>query len=653
METDLQQFAKDLQQEVLSEAHLEGAEMLKSEAFTLRMVQELTEAGELDDANLAYYRARGVEVSGYAISEDGRRLDLLTTIHTQQVPPPTVTKDRVDTAVKRLLTFLERARRDLVHTVEESTPAFDMAVAIKHLHPLEKVRLFVVTDGRSTVKSLPAQHINGHEVSVHIWDINRLHKSVTSGQQQESIDIDFVDRYGEPVLCLVVPQNWADYSAHLAIVPGVVLAQIYDEYGPRLLERNVRAFLQSRGKVNQGIKHTILNEPERFFAYNNGITATASRVKLVDLPNGGKGIASVHDLQIVNGGQTTASIHSAVKRDKADLSHIFVPAKLTIVPPKKLNEIVPLISRYANSQNKVNEADFEANSPFHVKIEHWSRTVWAPAVGDSQQQTRWFYERARGQYQDALGRQTTPAQKRKFKAVHPTKQKFTKTDLAKFENSWDQFPHIVSLGAQKNFRHYTLRLAQRGKFAVTQAYFERLVAKAIVFRRAERIVSQQQFGGYRANIVTYTIAYISNATGQRVDLDAIWRAQDISPALADTIETSCYEVRKALINAPGSGNVTEWCKKVACWHLVRDLSIPIPRSLKRELSAPPAEAWRLTEMVSEVLSQSPQPLGKRDIIAKSGIPEDAWYPTIRSLLAQGIVVQQGDRRGAKYSFAET
>ena len=652
MTADLERFANDLRQDIINDAHLEGAESLRAEAFTARMIQELTEAGELEDGQVAFFRARGMEASGYSVTDDGYRLDLLIVIHTQSVPPVTVTRDVVETAINRILTFLSRARADLILALEESTAAFDMVTSIRNLTMLKKVRVFVITDGRTTVKERTDETIGDLEVSFHVWDINRLHQCVTSGQQQESIDIDFVTRFGAPLPCLTAPHTWTDYAAYLAVVPGPVLAEIYEEFGTRLLERNVRAFLQTRGKVNQGIKNTILKEPERFFAYNNGISATASSVEVVPSPDGGFGIASVKDLQIVNGGQTTASIHHVAKRDGADISHIHVPAKLTVVAAEQLNEIVPLISRYANSQNKVNEADFEANHPFHIQIEQWSRSVWAPAAGGSQQHTRWFYERARGQYQDLLSAEVTPARTRLFKTIHPVSQKFTKTDLAKFENSWDQLPHIVSLGAEKNFRQFTLRLAQRGRFQVTQAYFDRLIAMAILFRRTERIVSQQQFGGYRANIVTYTVAYLANATSQQVDLDRIWREQNISDAVAEAIESICHPVREVLISAPGNGNVTEWCKKEACWHRVRKIHAPLPRRLTQELTATVHDGWRLTELISDVLAQSVVPLGKRDIIIRSGMPEDAWYPSIRTLLAQGRVVKEGANRGAVYALSD-
>lgn len=645
-------FAADFRQEILSESNLEGSETLRSDSFTARMIQELTDAGELDDGNVAYFKGRGMEVSGYSISDDGRRLDLIAAAYTGSSPPMTVGKAEVETAITRLLTFLDRARGDLVLSVEESTPEFDMVVAIRDLEALERVRLFVVTDGLTTVTQRSPERRDDLEVSYHVWDIQRLFQCVTSGQQQESIDIDFVREFGHALPCLKGNDRWADYTAYLAIVPGEILAAIYERYGTRLLERNVRAFLQTRGKVNQGIRKTILNEPDRFLAYNNGISATASEVVVGRSIDGGLNILAVSDLQIVNGGQTTASLHYVARREKIDISHIAVQAKLTVVPPDKLTEIVPLISRYANSQNKVNDADFEANSPFHIRIENWSRTVWAPAVGGSQLQTRWFYERARGQYQDALAQAPTPAKARQFKVLHPTAQKFSKTDLAKFENTWDQLPHFVSLGAEKSFRQFTDRLVKRGAFPVTQEYFERLVAKAILFRRAEKIVSQQNFGGYRANIVTYTVAYLSYVSDQQIDLDRIWASQDLTPSLAAAIETSCHEVREVLLDAPGNGNITEWCKKMECWHRVRELRIHLPKSFENQLVSAAYDPWRMSELVLNALAESRVPLGRADLLDRSGIPLQAWSATMRSLIEKGLVVRVGQRRTAVYELAE-
>ncbi|MFZ4663205.1 MAG: AIPR family protein, partial [Caldilineaceae bacterium] len=378
-------------------------------------------------------------------------------------------------------------------------------------------------------------------------------------------------KYDSVIPCLAMSASQADYSTYVAIIPGEILCKIYAEYGSRLLERNVRSFLQAKGNVNKGIRQTILREPHRFLAYNNGISATAEAVQLVDLPNGGQGIAGIRDFQIVNGGQTTASLYQAVRKDNADISGIYVQTKLTVVDRNRMNEIVPLISRYANNQNKVTEADFSANDPFHIRVEELSRTIWAPAVDGTQRQTRWFYERVRGQYADAKNRELTPAKQKAFALTHPNAQKFTKTDLAKFEYTWSQLPNIVSLGAQKSFAKFTIDLTEKSYPEPDETYFTHLIAKAILFKDAEKIVQNERFGGYRANIVTYTLAYLSFKAQQDIDLDTIWKQQRLTPLLQQAIQIISRKIHYVITNPPNGRNITEWCKKESCWKAVQDI----------------------------------------------------------------------------------
>jgi len=582
---DLKNFTDNVHQEVIQAADIEGKEALRSHAFTQYMIDELLEAGETVDGQTCFYKARGIEVNGYGIDEDTHNLDLFITIYNEVSPPASVGTTLIQTAFKRLGGFLQSALDGLHKQIEEASPVFDMALRIYEANKkISNIRFFLLTDGTARLGYKSDDEFKGRTVSFEIWDIVRLQRYVNSGRQPEPIHIDFETDYGMAIPCLAAQESGADYSAYLAILPGTVLNGIYSRYGSRLLELNVRSFLQARGKVNQGIRTTILEQPERFLAYNNGISATAHTVELVDLPQGGKGLKSVKGLQIVNGGQTTASIFYSVKNNKADVSKVFVQVKLTIINEDDLKETVPLISRYANSQNKVNEADFSVNDPFHVKMEELSRNIWAPATDGTQHQTRWFYERARGQYQDAQNRESTPARIAAFKRTHPLTQRFSKTDLAKFESTWDCYPHLVSFGAQKNFVEFTIRLKNdRFDFTPTQQFFRRHIAKAILFRKAEKIVSAQNFGGYRANIVTYSLAWLSHETNSRVDLDKIWLEQDISPTLTEAIKVVSQAVYSSITNPPGNANITEWCKKPACWERVKDLDPKIPSQLHQEL----------------------------------------------------------------------
>lgn len=577
---NLHDFCINLQQEVISRASLEDQEEFLGDAFTRVMIDYLADAGELNDGEVCFHKTRGIEVAGYHLDDDEETVDLFITVFSQVTPPVSVTRSEVDSRLKRLASFLQHTFNGYHSKLEEASPAYDMASRLYDVRStLKKARLFVFTDGVCKADLSVLDGLDDLKVSIHIWDAERLFRCISSGRRRETIEIDFVEEFGQSIPCLEIPGNGSDYTTYLGIIPGDILARLYDRYGSRLLELNVRSFLQARGKVNKGIRETIIKEPDRFLAYNNGITITSSEIKVQKLSDGGKGISWIRDFQIVNGGQTTASIYQTVRKDKADPAAIYVQAKFSVVNPEHVDEIVPLISRFANSQNKVNDADFSANDPFHVQLEELSRTIWAPAVDGTQRQTRWFYERARGQYQDAKGREPTPARKREFTAIHPNNQKFTKTDLAKFVNTWDQLPHKVSMGAQKNFREFTILLSKRKQIHVDQQYFQRLVAKAILFRRTEKIVSAQQFGGYRANIVTYTLAWLSHRTGQRINLDEIWKSQ----VLENAITRICKEVYPSITNPPGGRNVTEWCKREACWDQIRALDIDLPEELDKLL----------------------------------------------------------------------
>src|SRR5690606_3455752 len=304
----------------------------------------------------------------------------------------------------------------------------------------------------------------------------------------------------------------------------------------------------------------------------------------------GLAITRVVDLQIVNGGQTTASLFHTRKRDKADLSQIFVQLKLSVIDSLQSETVVPRISEYANTQNRVNAADFFSNHPFHVRMEGFSRRIWAPAQKGAPRETRWFYERARGQYADAQSK-LTPAEQRRFKAEHPKSQMFTKTDLAKFENVWDDHPRWINLGSQKNFARYAARIGsewEKSSDAFNEFYFKRAVARGLVFRATERIVSIQPWynGGYRANIVAYTLAVLAEITKHRkesIDFLSIWNAQKVDSVLESAIAVVSGVVNEDIVRPPqGISNISEWCKKDACWTRIQARSDEIVRLLPAE-----------------------------------------------------------------------
>jgi hypothetical protein len=592
---DLEEFYRDFFQDVQATADTDEAFLESS--FMSIFCDYLIDAGEFQTFDAALYKApRGMRVDGYAgdPSESDGTLTLFISDFSPSETIESLTKTEVDAIFGRLENFFRASlKREFHESLEETSPGYGLAYLIwSQRNSLAKVRLFLISNRSlsSRVEGMESKEVEGYPITYNLWDISRLHRLVASHKGKEDVDIDLTEDFGQRLPCLQAHLGNNSYKSYLAVVPGQLLSQIYEKWGARLLEQNVRCFLQVRGGVNKGIRTTILQDPDMFFAYNNGITATAEAVELEE-EDGASFIRKLKNLQIVNGGQTTASIFTTAKKDKAPLDHVFVQMKLSVVAPDKAMEVVPKISEYANSQNRVNAADFFANHPYHVRMQTFSRRIWAPSPDGSFRESKWFYERARGQYLDAKAN-LTPGEKKKFEQEFPKPQAFTKTDLAKFENVWEGIPHIVCKGAQFNFAHFAKLIGERwseNPDLFNEMYFRMVIAKAIIFRSVEKLVSDQPWydGGYRAQVVAYTIAKLGDmvsSTKRSIDFEAIWKQQGISPALHSAL-VKISEAVNNLVTSPDAGisNVTEWAKKPALWKRVKDLTLTIPAALASEL----------------------------------------------------------------------
>ena len=591
----IDEFNTELFQELLAEADAEGR--FVEDVFFDTACGYLTEAGEFETADRADYRGRpgsGIRVDGYGGDprDSNGTLNLIILDFSQSDEPGRLVKTEMDAIFNRLENFLKKALDGRWrNSLEETSPAFGLAdLVAQRWSETGKVRMFLVSNRllSERVDGRDSGEIDGRAITFSVWDLRRMYRFAAIGHGREEIEID-LGEFGGALPLLPAHLSADDYEAYLAVVPGPVLGAIYDRWGPRLLEQNVRVFLQARNKVNKGIRNTLEQDPSMFFAYNNGITATAESVMRQE-NEGQVLLTGLKGLQIVNGGQTTASVHAAYRKG-IDLSKVFVQMKLSIVDPDRTMEVVPRISEYANSQNRINAADFFSNHPFHVRLEDFSRRIFAPHPDGSFRQTKWFYERARGQFADARSG-LTPAERKKFDLEHPRSQLFSKTDLAKFMNVWEGRPEKVSLGAQKNFAFFAEHVGkawEKNDVQFNEAYFREAIAKAIVFRSTEKIVSNQSWyqGGYRANIVAYTIAKLANEVARMkksVDFESIWKHQAISESMERTLAEVGEVVQAELLHPPtGIKNVSEWAKKPGCWDRISALDISLPKEFADEL----------------------------------------------------------------------
>ncbi len=611
--SDLEEFHHELIADIQGDADVLG--LVTVEAFFEKVGELLTEAGELDGASRAYF---GDAIAGHQARIDGYGgdprdgdgiLSLVLCDFSITDEVRLIYKNDLQTLLNRLYRFLKASLdRDFRERIQDHRDAFGVADLIATTwKDIEKIKLIIVSnaDSRTQADAANVKDLDGRPVTLSVWDLKRLKQYMEQGQARANLIIDFDRDFDGSVPLLAASGGDSALESYLAVIPGKQLAAIYDKWGPRLLEANVRSFLQARGKVNQGIRNTIRDEPHMFFSYNNGLSATADAIE-VEQTDQGLQLVRADNLQIVNGGQTTASLHAARKSSAAQLEQVHVQMKLTIVPREQSELVVPRISEYANSQNKVNAADFFANHPFHIRIEELSRKVLARGE-DGYRDTKWFYERARGQYADERGRRTI-AERKKFDAEFPRSQFLTKTDLAKFENTWACLPHIVSLGAQKNFAEFAKHIGKRWGTegaAFDELWFRRMIAKTIIFRTTEKLVSGAEWyeGGYRANIVTYAIAKLVHDAEERemvVDLDAVWRYQDVSPDLKAALLVAAAEAQDVITHPPeGVRNFSEWAKKQACWKGLEDRELSYPEEVDRVLISPDLANERAREARAE------------------------------------------------------
>lgn len=579
----INEFADALRQDILLEADVEH--QFLEDVFFAKACAYLLEAGDLVTAERVSYRhPSGVRVdgSGGDPMNSGGTLNIIGLAFYTKPGIGSLTVTELNAVVSRMQRFVTLAlNEEWRNALEETSPAFGFADMIACRWPdIINVRLVVVSNRKlcQRVKNCTARTIAGKQATCIVWDLVRLHGSQLA-KAPDTIEIDLANEYGGAIAVLPAQDISGTHKSYLAVIPGAVIAKIYDRWGSDLLEQNVRVFLQTRNKVNRGIQETLVREPAMFFAYNNGISAIADKVDIFS-ERGYLLLRRIKNLQIVNGGQTTASIHEAMRRG-VDLSQVLVQMKLSVIDSGQATDIVPRISEYANSQNRVMASDFFSNHPFHIRVEEFSRRFYAPPAEGVLKPSKWFYERARGQYEDARAKKSS-RQRKIFDYEYPRRQRFTKTDLAKFLSVWSGRPHEVSQGAQKNFTVFARRIGkawQESSIEFNETWYRETIAKAILFKATERIVSDQPWfqGGFRANIVAYTLARLGmhvSECGQAIDFEAIWWHQAPSPEIKRTIAVVAERMNHVLTNPPeGMRNITEWAKKQLCWE--RSSRIPV------------------------------------------------------------------------------
>ena len=587
----------------------------EADEFLSYVTDILISGEEFDDFVECYYegvtrRKANMRIDGYAMDEtDGSCCIFIADYH-GPYEEDAVRAEDINAFFKKIRFFVEEATKyELYQELEESTEAYEFARTLYYeIDKITKFRFYLLTDAynKQRKKNIKDAEVSGKIVELNVWDVTRIFDVVNSKTQKESVEIKLSDYDYDGIPCVKAveyenviadievvpkyneddeddkPENVITYASYLAVVPGQILNDLYLEYGSRLLEGNVRSFLSVRGKVNKSIQNTIKNYPEMFFAYNNGIAATASEID-TEMTTEGLRITRIKDLQIVNGGQTTASIANTIlgarKDENIDISRLYVPMKISVLEHSMSERIIPKISEYSNSQNKVDASDFFSNHPFHIRIEDYSRKTPAPAVNGNQFQQYWYYERTRGQYnQGKMKFKPKSSQMKQYETRYPESQVIKMVDLAKYMEIYKGAPDIVSKGKQaivKVFAEETKKQWAKSDADFNNYYFKRVVALAILFKSTDDIIKQSEWykakHSYKANVIAYSMSILFHhirtaAKGYELDFMQIWNQQRISSELAVQMRILCNEVYEFITRSDRlTENVTQWCKQAKCW----------------------------------------------------------------------------------------
>ena len=509
--------------------------------------------------------------------------------------PQTFTTLELKSKLKYAERFLQLCQNSsYLDAIEPTSPGFPAVYMLsKNFKKIKNLRVMYITNNifSGKIKELETSEVLGIKVAYQLCDLKRLNDIESSRTGHEPISIKFSEFSSASILALKASLNSDEYESYLLAIPGSVLANIYQEFGARLLEQNVRTFLQARGNVNKGIIDTATKKPEMFFAYNNGLTATASSVECSPTSSGLE-VETIENLQIVNGGQTTASLVYAKLKNNCDLEEVFVQMKLSVIKQDRIAAIVPKISEYANTQNKVNAADFFATHPFQVNFKELCDGIPIPLKEGEISQTYWFYERSRGQYRDATA-YSSEAERKAFALKYPKSQLITKTELARYYLSFEHSPDIVAKGATAAFLHFASLIGPPEKYQTTRdnygtAWFKNTIAKVILFKELDKVVAKADWyegGGTKAAVITYTIAWIvfwaKEVLKSQIELEQVWQTQKITSDLKILFEFVAKKMNSALKDtAPDHvKSVPQWAKRKGCWEQIRKLDLEVPRNL--------------------------------------------------------------------------
>lgn len=529
------------------------------QALTEMMVEYIQNVGDVNEVNYCSFNTgngEAIDAWGYSGDEDMMSVDLFLTVLVDPEKSNTLPKSEIERHFKWMEKFFERSQSGTMFSriTDKRSDLYQIAQLINDAEKVDRVRMFLMTNAivPTNLEIDEKETEEGTIMEYHLWDVKRIKKHDDILRGKEAVVVDFEDKGFHPLPCIKMPDVSKRVECYLAIIPGEILSRIYNDYHQHILEQNVRTFLQFKGASNKGIRDTLIGhkptaaqkakgdkerpaEPDMFFSYNNGISTTATDIEIRETEQGPV-ITKITDWQIVNGGQTTASISAVVKMKNTDpdmIKQVFVAMKVSVIKDKETKEdLVPRISQFANTQSAVKKSDFGINEPFLQELEQQSRSIWVKN-SMNKEISKWFFERTHGQYMDKAKHTANAKEEREYYAEYPKNQMFDKTTLAKCVMSWEQEPHTVCKGGEACYTAFFKKMSQ-SKARFDEKAFMQTIGKLILFRTIDAYYGKDgiNLAGYKANMVAFTMSVLSKITNKAIDFESIWRQQSvITPSL--------------------------------------------------------------------------------------------------------------------------
>lgn len=584
---EINDFFLQLKEDAEVEASIN--ETTVEEALTESFLEYIKESDETDCpevliADSAQEETRPLgqyKICAYDYEETNGVLDLFTNIFKYGETSELLQNSQIDNACSRIYRFLDGCISGKMSEFykEKRSDIVELADLIKSEYDSNKLKLiryFVITNGRIKedydwdITTVTDKDI---EAEFHVWDLTSVYRAEESGRELSDTPIPLI----RPIECLKVVENNSKVTTYLGIMSALELARIYGLHKSKLIEKNVRNYLGVKG-INKGIFSTLVNEPELFLPYNNGISTVATEVSIErplnnDDDNPKLLITQMRNWHIVNGGQTTCTIYNAFKK-KVDISKAFVAIKICVIKDNDPSSLlIPNIAKYANSQTKINDSDLNANQRYLMDIDRISKLERTPKDAKHNRETYWYFERLRGQLlSERMNTGEARSKKvQRFLEERPKEQRINKTDIAKVMMAWDGYPYEASKGSELCFNAFWN--ADYKNTEVTREYFHDIIAKRILYLKINSLFKEGEYKGYGNIVCCYVLSIIALKTQQKLNLDYIWQRQEVQPELIEAIKESISVVVNYVTSISQEGiNPTVVAKKPDFWYTIKSLA---------------------------------------------------------------------------------